>query len=612
MLAVAGLLVQVTRESRTAEADARLAEGLETSLTIYRDELRVGRREARRAARDARLIDAIRRENSGAVRDHARRILRRERIDAIVVRDADRRLIARAGASQTVASSRLLLEGSEGPIGSLRVSPVSAERFLRRVRRLTNRHAVLASDGSVVASTVDLGRQTVPISGSLELADGEHRIRSVVVRDAEGEPVRLGLLSPLEAEGLTGNQTLVAIFLAGFFVVAFGFAVLLVRALQGQVREMLGAAQRIGEGDFGHKVPVEGRDEMAGLADEFNKMSDRLSDHVAELRSQREKLQESIRRVGDAFASGLDRDALLGIVVDAAVDACNADFGRAALGEERLVRAQSGEAPEGAAELIDRVERDAIRLRAAAEAEVDGSYVIAHPLLVASERGGRRCAGVMTIYRSNGAFTPSQREMFNYLSNQAIVSMENVELHELVARQAVTDELTGLSNHRRFQEVMGAEVERATRFHQDLGLIMLDIDDFKAINDTYGHQQGDEVLREVAAVLRRESREIDEPSRYGGEEMAIALPQTDTAGAHRLAERMRTAIESTEIEFIDGSGSMRVTASFGVAAIPASASSAAELISAADTALYEAKRTGKNRTVSAAESTTAGNASPAT
>ena len=84
-------------------------------------------------------------------------------------------------------------------------------------------------------------------------------------------------------------------------------------------------------------------------------------------------------------------------------------------------------------------------------------------------------------------------------------------------RQAVTDELTGLSNHRRFHEVIGQEVGRAKRFGQDLGLVMLDIDNFKAVNDTYGHQQGDLVLREVARVLRESSREIDGPARYGGE-----------------------------------------------------------------------------------------------
>jgi len=107
---------------------------------------------------------------------------------------------------------------------------------------------------------------------------------------------------------------------------------------------------------------------------------------------------------------------------------------------------------------------------------------------------------------------PGRARAVAYLAGQAAVSIENVDLHELVQRQAVTDELTGLSNHRRFQEVMAQEVGRAKRFGQDLGLVMLDIHDFKTVNDSYGHQQGDVVLREVARVLRDSSREIDEPA----------------------------------------------------------------------------------------------------
>ena len=135
--------------------------------------------------------------------------------------------------------------------------------------------------------------------------------------------------------------------------------------------------------------------------------------------------------------------------------------------------------------------------------------------------------------------------------------VENVDLHETVQRQAVTDELTGLFNHRRFQEVMAAEVERARRYDQEMGLIMLDIDNFKRVNDTYGHMQGDMVLREVARVLRQSAREIDEPARYGGEEMAVALPQTDLEGAYRFAERVRKRIEALELPLLDGDGTLR-------------------------------------------------------
>jgi diguanylate cyclase (GGDEF)-like protein len=144
---------------------------------------------------------------------------------------------------------------------------------------------------------------------------------------------------------------------------------------------------------------------------------------------------------------------------------------------------------------------------------------------------------------------------------------------------------------------MSTELERARRFGHELGLIMLDIDDFKAINDTYGHPQGDVVLQEVARVLRESSREIDEPARYGGEEMAVALPQTDLDGAYQFAERVRSQIEALRVPMLEGDGTISVTVSLGVAALPASGTAdKAALVGAADAALYRAKRAGKNRT----------------
>ena len=174
---------------------------------------------------------------------------------------------------------------------------------------------------------------------------------------------------------------------------------------------------------------------------------------------------------------------------------------------------------------------------------------------------------IVSVARGDRPFAPGRARAVRLPDLQAAVSVENVDLHETVQRQAVTDELTGLFNHRRFQEVMSAEVERARRYDAEMGLIMLDIDNFKRVNDTYGHMQGDMVLREVARVLRQSAREIDEPARYGGEEMAVALPQTDLDGAYRFAERVRQRIEALELPLLDGDGILRVTASFGAASL---------------------------------------------
>ena len=177
------------------------------------------------------------------------------------------------------------------------------------------------------------------------------------------------------------------------------------------------------------------------------------------------------------------------------------------------------------------------------------------------------------------------------------MALENVELHAEVSRQAVTDELTGLANHRRFQELLEVEMEQVRRYGQTVGLIMLDIDDFKSVNDTYGHQQGDLVLRRVARALADISREADLPARYGGEELALILPHTDLEGSYAIAERIRGAVESLRIPRSDGQAPLRVTASLGVAASRDGRKET--LVAEADAALYEAKRQGKNRAVKA-------------
>jgi diguanylate cyclase (GGDEF)-like protein len=233
-----------------------------------------------------------------------------------------------------------------------------------------------------------------------------------------------------------------------------------------------------------------------------------------------------------------------------------------------------------------------------AEIQIGGTSALAAPL--AATEGGDRVLAIVSVARADRSFHPEEKELFSYLTSQAAVSVENVDLHETVQRQAVTDELTGLFNHRRFQEVMSTEVERARRYDQEMGLIMLDIDDFKRVNDSYGHVQGDMVLREVARVLRQSARDVDEPARYGGEEMAVALPQTDLEGAYRFAERVRQSIEALELPLLNGDGRLKVTASFGAASLAAADRPDKEaLVAAADAALYEAKRSGKNRTVKA-------------
>jgi len=159
--------------------------------------------------------------------------------------------------------------------------------------------------------------------------------------------------------------------------------------------------------------------------------------------------------------------------------------------------------------------------------------------------------------------------------------------------QAATDSLTGLANRWRFDEELALEWRRAERVGDSLALILLDLDDFKSVNDNYGHPFGDEVLRRIAEILGTNIRQVDLAARYGGEEFAVIVPEADLEGGLQLAERLRSALEAHRIELPDGK-QRAVTASFGVA-VKGDLPQAEELIAAADVALYESKRAGKNR-----------------
>jgi diguanylate cyclase (GGDEF)-like protein len=243
------------------------------------------------------------------------------------------------------------------------------------------------------------------------------------------------------------------------------------------------------------------------------------------------------------------------------------------------------------------VENDALSSGSAREATLGSATAIAHPLRGAD--GHDVVVGVVSVARTGSPFTAGDRDLFAYLAGQVARSMENVELHETTARQSVTDELTGISNRRAFDEALSGEIERSRRFGSDLGLVLIDLDDFKVVNDTYGHPQGDVVLREVARVLSESSREIDHPARYGGEELAVILPGTDMEGAFNRAERVREQIAGLHIARLDGRGTLRITASCGVAAVRATSADGRVLLQDADRALYEAKRAGKNKSVRA-------------
>lgn len=192
------------------------------------------------------------------------------------------------------------------------------------------------------------------------------------------------------------------------------------------------------------------------------------------------------------------------------------------------------------------------------------------------------------------AFRRDAPSILNLVSNQLVMIVDNSRLYEDAKRMAITDGLTRIYNHRFFQELFEKEYKRSLRYNTVFSLIMLDIDFFKKINDTYGHLFGDEILKETASLIKGCLRTMDILARYGGEEFAILLPETDLDSAVQTAERIRMAVENHEFLAPNGKP-VRVTVSQGVTSFPSlGVEDRSDIVAKADAALYEAKESGRN------------------
>lgn len=213
---------------------------------------------------------------------------------------------------------------------------------------------------------------------------------------------------------------------------------------------------------------------------------------------------------------------------------------------------------------------------------------------------GRVTGAFRVACRRAHAYEPEDFEVLKRLADLVAVAVENQRLLLATRRMAEVDGLTGISNRRHFQEALAREAGRARSTGKPLAVIMIDVDHFKRVNDTRGHLAGDALLRHVAQSVARTLRRSDLVARYGGEEFAVLLAGADRAAAGRIAETLRSAIESAPLEAPLPSLPLRATISLGVASLPENGRHEAEVLEAADRALYRSKREGRNR-VSLAE-----------
>jgi diguanylate cyclase (GGDEF)-like protein len=563
---------EVAERGETGSADSRLSTAIRVALADYEEQLDEDAPvTARSLARATPVQQAL----------------------AIRSRSALVRLAKEVEHSAFYSAKHDFLAGEpRGPFDGFREAPVktSAGELLGSVvvhipfdAELANHLGSRAAldDGDRFAFVVD-GRVIAPdtIKGELAVPYQQPRFVTVdgvsfralgtdlIAEDRLGRPpVSLVALSPKaavdEAVGDLRNRFLlfsaVAMFAVG--ILAYTFARTIVRSLG----ELAAAAGAIAKGKLEERVPVRGRDEFAALGEAFNDMAAQLEQRLRELDAERGRVRDTIGRFGDALAATHDPYTLLPVIVQNTVEATGAAGARLVVDGKEI--AHEGNTADGG-----------------------------KPLAIPLGLDGRE-SGVLYLTPKEADFSDEARELAHWLGSQASIALENARLHRLVERQANTDGLTELPNRRHFEEALEVEISRAERFGGSLALILADLDDFKQVNDRYGHQAGDDVLQTFADILRTTVREVDLPSRYGGEEFAVLLPQTDLEGAHELAERLRRALGARPMSTHPG-GLVAVTASFGVAAFPDAATPAA-LFASADEALYRAKRAGKNCVVSA-------------
>jgi diguanylate cyclase (GGDEF)-like protein len=216
-------------------------------------------------------------------------------------------------------------------------------------------------------------------------------------------------------------------------------------------------------------------------------------------------------------------------------------------------------------------------------------------------RWGEEFLGVLNIAGAQPyQYSQADLDVLGMFATQAAIAIRNVRLYNQIEQVAVTDELTGLLNRRGFSQLGEREFERALRFKRPLAALMFDIDHFKVINDTYGHNTGDQVLRALADCFRHHTRGIDVAGRHGGEEFVLLMPETFLPVTVQIAERLRQSIEDLSIPIVQAESdspivNLRITVSIGVAVLWEDAPSLAALVDRADQAQYHAKRSGRNR-----------------
>ena len=603
-------------EGRQGQGLVSMSRLATTLVSGYCDQERAAAEAAGRAAAGAPPAQAL---------EAARSLVARGLADGIRVTDAHGRLVAEAG--QLPAAPRdCALPSRDGsltavlPLATATVKQAGTAYasikvdggVAARIAAGAGADVALLAGGAVVGSSQPVSPALVRLAAAHPYAAvREGRLLAVLAPASAGRPVGILLVAPVAASpGILGVAIAVVLFSVA---VAALLGLTLARATTRPLAELGAAASRIAAGDLSGSIEVRSKDEVGRLAGAFNVMTAELRTYIGELQASRDELQAGLARLGDTLSGTHDLDRILGVVLETAMAATRAQAGMVLLvsddgGHLELVAGRgvadrgvpdrltlplgqgfSGRAAKTVVTSSGRIGTRRDELRPAFGEPAKGS-VITVPFTSSG-----RVIGVLDLFDKldDEDFDAADLKTIRNLASQAAVAVDNVRLHQEARRLSVTDALTGLGNFLSFTSTVAKEVERAARFARPMALLMLDLDHFKAVNDTHGHQRGDAVLIEVAARVLGQVRDVDTVARYGGEEIVVVLPETDLSGAELAAERICSAMRAKPIGK-RGQVPVSVTVSIGVAVFPQHGTSAEGLLRSADTALYAAKHAGRD------------------
>lgn len=508
----------------------------------------------------------------------------------------------------------------EGRVGSV-IGGFWLDQDLLQTSAQEDVHLSLAAAGQVVASTAELDGP-VAIAPDLEEAFtteiGEESQARAVGLDGGMAIIASTPVSPIAALSqrvLTSLLILLAVAALGTALLAY----LLARLITQPINELAEGAQAIAEGRFDHHIETRSSDEVGQLAHAFNEMSERLRTTIGELSGSRDelshsrdRLQRAVHRVGETLRSTHDMGQMLGSILNTAVDAVGADAGviwrfnptRSELypgsvvgvEESELGRVAVGEGIAG--HVAERAVNVLVPTASGRGPHPSGTEVQMPVAVVVPVYSQDRVTGALAVYREDPSrpFEAEDMRTVIFLAEQGGVAIENVMLHEEARRLSLMDGLTGIWNRRFFQMQFRQVLATAQRFERPFSILMLDLDYFKRVNDTYGHPRGDAILVEFAQRVSGALREVDTFARYGGEEFIVLLSETDVAGALTTAEKICDLIRSKPFGSVDEEP-VSLTVSVGVAGHPTHGDNFQTLVQAADEALYAAKEEGRDRVI---------------